>query len=1076
MEILENLMKIGKNKENFERLVNQMKTHLSIIPFVGAGMSCPVYLQWGQFLLSMASETGMTDRIQELLNHPEGLFEEAAGKLWEELGNRYFFDTLEDEFSPRKLEDASLDGAVSLLPILAQGPVITTNFDRMLEEVYDRAGLSFKEKSLGPQIGTAMKAITQDSHYLIKLHGDVLEHTSWIITLEHYEEYYGYNGKIDYSLPLPKLLQRIFSGGRSLLFLGSSLKSDRTVKILHEMTKDYGDIAHFAVIEKPDSEEEYQARIRFLSKHGIRPIWYPKDQHETVKLLLEHLLLRSGISSVAGKNREHDPESKLICHFSRYRNANFTGREDILSKMKDELNSRKDELLIQVIFGMGGVGKTQVAAEYIHRNRTRYSLIWWINAKNETTIADTYYFLAKQLGLTLQNTENISRNRNKAGRYKVATDSVREWLEREAGWLLVFDNAESLEGIKKYLPKWGNGHILITSRNKDWGNITRKVHVPKLFEVSEAVKFLLKKITEKDDSITGFNEQDQKQLEELAWLLGYLPLALEQAGAYIASGISISEYMDYFKRYKKELLSKGKPYEDNEETIATTWEISFQRVSNLARFAPYLLEIFSFLAADDIPYELLLNLEENLITGLQDESIPLSLADAKNALNSYSLINIHKDNKGISIHRLVQAVVRNRLAADAEHRYNMVLTALYTVTQTFIHYRNTANERQKCSSLLPHSLEVSRYASELNAEPQINIKLLLEIGLYLLMISQFNESKKVFLNALALANKYYRTIYNDDTADILNNLGLIHDELGEYFKARLCYEKALLINHRLHKNGDNFNAIVYLRNLGNIKNRSGKCSEALEDYSKAFEIARNLYSQDDNNIGSILGDIGVVYESIGDYIGAKKYYEHSLEITEKHYAKDPYLVALGNENMGDVLKLLCDYGQSELHYQKALKIYKDYYKHDHPDIARNLNKLGGIFTKLGLCKEALDLCNQAREMDAKLFGDEHPYIARDLETLSDIYNILGEFPKAQECCEKALAVDEQFYGPVHPDVARDMNSLGNILKNTEKLEEARECYEKALSINKSIYGSNHPKLVMNLKNLEAVCIIMEDLE
>jgi hypothetical protein len=289
MEILlENLMKIGRNQENFDRLVDQIKSPLSIIPFVGAGMSSPLYPLWGKFLMKMASETGMTDCIQELLN--KGFFEEAAEKLLIELGERYFRDFLEDEFSPKKIIDIPQNGAVSILPLFARGPVITTNFDRLLEEVYQRAANPFKEKTLGAQAGMISHAIVQDNHYLIKLHGDVQESTSWILTLEQYESHYGQNKKVDLSLPLPKILKRLMSGGRSLLFLGCSLVSDRTIQIMAEITQEYKEIAHYAIVEIPDDEKKYQERLRFLSKHSIRPIWYPKDHHESLTILLQCLV------------------------------------------------------------------------------------------------------------------------------------------------------------------------------------------------------------------------------------------------------------------------------------------------------------------------------------------------------------------------------------------------------------------------------------------------------------------------------------------------------------------------------------------------------------------------------------------------------------------------------------------------------------------------------------------------------------------------------------------------------------------------------------------------------------------
>ena len=212
----EELMQISKNQYNFEKLVKQMETPLNIIPFVGAGMSCPIYPLWEKFLLSMAEEADRYNEISEMLK--KGLFEEAAGELINDMGKRYFDDFMEESFSAKKLLNVSLNGAISVLPHLAQGPVITTNFDRVLEKVYSDASMEFEEKAFGSHAGLINSALSQDSHYLVKLHGDIKESTSWIITLEQYENNYGKDGAIDYSLPIPKILKRTLSGGRSLLF------------------------------------------------------------------------------------------------------------------------------------------------------------------------------------------------------------------------------------------------------------------------------------------------------------------------------------------------------------------------------------------------------------------------------------------------------------------------------------------------------------------------------------------------------------------------------------------------------------------------------------------------------------------------------------------------------------------------------------------------------------------------------------------------------------------------------------------------------------------------------------------
>lgn len=1035
------------NRRTFNSIVSNIQ---NIVPFIGAGLSAFAYPLWNDFLEDVFKKLNWEEKREFFTNKlKRGKYEEAASFLSKERGPVSFNEDIRESFAPYKLNAPDVKSllekqAVYLLPIIFRGLVITTNFDRVLEKVYESNITPFDGNVAHPghneMLNLALRAHNRTTLY--KFHGDISEVNRLVLTKESYDKNYDINSD------LVSELTKCFNQ-KCILFLGCSLNKDRTMSILQTALEE--GVENYAIIDC--KKEDCRNKSRELANRGIHTILYDeKDRKEAVRVILEKLI----------GTLELNQPNKIISNFTNHQNAYFTGREDILSKMKGEFDGQKDGLSIYLISGLGGVGKTQTVSEYILRNKTKYKLIWWINAKDKATIASAYYTLAQELELPLQDTnyESAGRNIKETSRRKVTTDRVCEWFERHGEWLLVFDNADTLDEITKYLPRWGNGQIIITSRTKNWGNITRLIHNLEVFEASEAESFLRKKLMVKGVSSTiGLNIYEEKQLPDLALLLGYLPLALEQAGSYIATGGSVSEYMDFFKHCNKEILRKGKPYYESQDTVDTTWDISFQRVNNKSRFAYFLMNIFSFCAADDIPYELLLSVEEVLMTHFNEKTIPLLLADARNTLNNYSLININIDKNSIYINRLVQAVIRNNLVPDIERMYTTIQMALCIVLEKFISYRISTNEKHKSSRLLPHALEISKYADEFNVSPEMNIKLMLEIGLYLWMLPQYYESKKIFINALAVASKYYKTIYNDDTADILNNLGLVHDEMGEYTKALLCYEKAVLINRHLHTSENSTNMINYLRNLGGLKNRLGICSEAMENYSEALGIAKIIYRDEEKNIAPILGDIGVIYESMGDYVSAKNYYEHSLSITAKYNIKDPCLVALCNENMGDILRLLGDYSQSEQHYLKALELYKDYYECDHPDIARNINKLGIVLSKLGLHKKALEMCNQALQMDRKFFGDDHPYIARNLRSLGAIYSILNKMSKAQLYFEKALTIDEKFYGPMHPDVARDILSLGNVFEKSGKLEAANAYYEKVLSIKKSIYGSGNTPIL-----------------
>jgi tetratricopeptide (TPR) repeat protein len=237
------------------------------------------------------------------------------------------------------------------------------------------------------------------------------------------------------------------------------------------------------------------------------------------------------------------------------RNLIFTGREQLLTDLEAALVSGKSTALVQAITGLGGAGKTQVAIEYAHRHRNDYRVIWWLRAETPETLLEDLAALAIPLGLAVP---------TDAAPAEVAA-TVRRELEVNPGWLLVFDNADSLDVIRDHLPD--RGHMLITSRNPAWRARATVLEVD-VWSPQEAVTFLLTR--------TGRSEAGSAAA--LAEALGHLPLALEQAGAYMeVNATPFAHYLHLYRRGGAKLLTQHGP-RDYGETVATTWRLSFDQV------------------------------------------------------------------------------------------------------------------------------------------------------------------------------------------------------------------------------------------------------------------------------------------------------------------------------------------------------------------------------------------------------------------------------------------------------------------------------------------------------------------
>ena len=235
----------------------------------------------------------------------------------------------------------------------------------------------------------------------------------------------------------------------------------------------------------------------------------------------------------------------------------------------------------QALHGLGGVGKTQLMLEYAHRYQADYDLIWWIVAETPGAIPAGLAVLAPRLGLVDDTTQVADQEELAA--------AVLEALRQRARWLLVFDNVPDRQQLAPYLPQ-GDGQVLITSRHPVWGGTAQPVKVD-TFTRAESLAFLTQR--------TG--SQDQTTAGALAEELGDLPLALEQAAAYMEqTPMSLPEYLGLFRRRRAELLGRGDPTA-YQGTVDTTWQLAIEQVATIAPGGPggvALLRLCAFLAPE----------------------------------------------------------------------------------------------------------------------------------------------------------------------------------------------------------------------------------------------------------------------------------------------------------------------------------------------------------------------------------------------------------------------------------------------------------------------------------------------
>ncbi len=246
------------------------------------------------------------------------------------------------------------------------------------------------------------------------------------------------------------------------------------------------------------------------------------------------------------------------------------GRKKIYQVICNTFKSNKKELNIMVLTGLGGIGKTQLALQYARHTARPYTLKAWFQAENLDQLNQSYIQFAKTLGLTSEESS-----------MKEIIVFVNKTLSKHPGWLLVYDNVNSYEEIEPYLPESG-GHILITSRSQLWPNMIHALSVGMMTE-NESLQ-LLHQLIHHHTNVQQKNLQnkEENEIKMLSKMLGYLPLALAQAGSYInQSQMSVQSYLDLYKKHSNELLNNDIfPKGTHSLPVSITWNTSFESIIN----------------------------------------------------------------------------------------------------------------------------------------------------------------------------------------------------------------------------------------------------------------------------------------------------------------------------------------------------------------------------------------------------------------------------------------------------------------------------------------------------------------
>jgi tetratricopeptide (TPR) repeat protein len=636
------------------------------------------------------------------------------------------------------------------------------------------------------------------------------------------------------------------------------------------------------------------------------------------------------------------------------RNPFFTGREDQLEAIHLALTSRGRAGLS----GLGGIGKTQTALEYAYRHQSEYDHVFWIRAEQETELITGYVALAKALQIPGHQQDD----------QQAVVALMKQWLATHDGWLLVLDNADDLRQLRPYLPTT-NGHILLTTRAQALGDLAAKVEVTRM-DADEGALLLLRrtKLIADDADLAAASANDQALARTLTTEVDGLPLALDQAGAYIEEQVlSLDEYLELFRAEKAELLQERGQLDPDHPSVTVTFTLAFEKVAAASATAADLVRACAFLAPDAIPEEIFSEgataFGEPLNT-LAENKLALSQAIAEAA--RFSLISRNPQAKTLTIHRLVQEVLRSAMDDNSQRQWAEQVVEAVTAVFPNADFENW----EQCDRLIAQAQATTGLITVYGFTSETAALLLNRTGYYYESQGRYEEAEPLYLDALAMRKRLLGEAH-PAVANSLNNLAALYASQGRYEEAEPLYLDALAMGQRLL--GEAHPAVAKsLNNLALLYYSQGRYEEAEPLYRDALAMKKRLLGEAHPDVATSLNNLALLYDSQGRYEEAEPLYRDALAMRKRLLGEAHPAVANSLNNLAGLYDSQGRYEEAEPLYRDALAMRKRLLGEAHPDVASSLFNLGALRYKQGRYSEAQALLLQAQPIYLSQLGPDHP--------------------------------------------------------------------------------------------------------
>ncbi|MGW1671024.1 FxSxx-COOH system tetratricopeptide repeat protein [Streptomyces sp. NPDC002324] len=728
----------------------------------------------------------------------------------------------------------------------------------------------------------------------------------------------------------------------------------------------------------------------------------------------------------------------------------FIGREAELSALRDSLTCGGSAAVVQpqrtpaqTISGLGGVGKSALALHYATRYRSHYTLVWWITADSPESILTSLAGITQRL--CPQSAQKLEPDQRAAW--------AITWLQAHPDWLLIFDNVENPEHLGPYLGTLSGGHHLATSRRATGWQALAPVVSLGLLPSDEATDLLC---TIAFQGATVDSEQ-REAAKRLAHDLGYLPLALEQAGAYAhRTGIDL----DTYRAHLALVLDENRDAPTPEQTIARIWDHTLNAITDRDPLAVTLLQAMAWLAPD--------NIFRTLLEPLAPHTIALS--NALGELHAYNMIGFTTDRQSVTVHRLVQTVLRTRTPAQPHNddtkptapgraeAEQAVRNALPSTNQD-LHPDDTAAWER----LLPHILALAETTPPDNAPSADTADTYYQGAQYL--YHQGHDAHTITLRTQTLAQ--YTDVLGDThpyTLASRGNLAYAYQAAGDLGRAILLMETTLA--QRVKILGDTHpDTLVSRSNLAYAYQEAG-------DLGRAIPLMETTHAQRVKILGDThpktlisRSNLAGAYQAAGDLGRAIPLMETTHAQRVKILGDTHPESLVSRSNLAGAYQAAGDLGRAiplmETTHAQYVKILGD----THPDTLSSRGNLAGAYYTAGDLGRAIPLMETTLAQCVKILGDTHPRTLVSRGNLAGAYYTAGDLGRAIPLMETTLAQCVKALGDTHPytlvsrgNLAGAYYTAGDLGRAIPLMETTHAQYVKAL-------GDTHPYTLTSRNNL-----------